>query len=182
MRQYMRFKAGNGPDPRVGRTTTSFGTAKRHTSRDTWTTEQDSYLGLDTDAEVARALGKTEKSVNKRRTRLGISPYKRRSLVETVRVSKENGYMVGLRRDDPMLAMARTGGYVPQHRLVMARHLGRPLARDEFVHHRNGIRSDNRIENLELCTRSHPDGQRVEDVLKWAREFVARYDSEAFFG
>lgn len=57
----------------------------------------------------------------------------------------------------------------------MQDYLGRPLLHSETVHHVNGNRSDNRLENLELWSSAQPAGQRVEDKLKWAREIIALY-------
>lgn len=69
-----------------------------------------------------------------------------------------NGYIGVYRPGHPM---AQTNGYVPEHRLVMAEHLGRNLLPSETVHHLNGDRADNRIENLQLASGQHGPGQRV---------------------
>lgn len=66
-------------------------------------------------------------------------------------------------------------GNILQHRLVMERMLGRELKEKENVHHRNGVRSDNRPENLELWVKHQPFGQRVEDLLDFARSIIAEY-------
>ncbi len=85
------------------------------------------------------------------------------------------GYRVWYLPDHPM---ANSAGAVTEHRLVLANHIGRSLRPDESVHHLNGDRLDNRIENLELWTKSQPSGQRVSDKVAWAVQILHTYRPE----
>jgi hypothetical protein len=78
------------------------------------------------------------------------------------RFKNAGGYVLVYNRDEfpEMKRLGTPGSYLLEHRLVMARHLGRSLASNERVHHKNGKRDDNRIENLELWAVGHPSGQR----------------------
>lgn len=69
-------------------------------------------------------------------------------------------------------------GRIREHVWVMIQFIGRPLVKGEVVHHKNGIRDDNRIENLELCHHGQPPGQRVDDKIKFYIEFLERYGYE----
>lgn len=83
-------------------------------------------------------------------------------------VSKRDGYVY--------LSYPGSKKLFPEHRVIMSEHLGRELFPDENVHHINGVRDDNRLENLELWSKSQPCGQRVEDKIAWAKMILERYD------
>ena len=68
-------------------------------------------------------------------------------------------------------------GYKFEHVIVMESKLNRNLVAGENVHHINGIRDDNRPENLELWIRPQPTGIRAKDAVEWAREIIKRYES-----
>ncbi len=85
----------------------------------------------------------------------------------------KHGYVLEFLPDHP--ASRVSDGWVMQHRRVMSDHLGRPLQEFENVHHKNGVRDDNRLENLEPWIVQQPKGQKVEDLLEYADWIISTY-------
>ncbi len=94
---------------------------------------------------------------------VGPAGLKRRTGVPT-HTDKRTGYVYA----NPSLTGQKRA--VLLHRIVMEHQLGRPLHKWENVHHVNGVKDDNRPENLELWVKPQPAGQRLEDILKWVVE------------
>jgi hypothetical protein len=67
---------------------------------------------------------------------------------------------------------------IPEHDAIMSRYVSRALLPDETVHHKNGIRDDNRLDNLEIWSSKHPKGQRAQDQIEWAIHILSRYAPE----
>lgn len=85
-----------------------------------------------------------------------------------------HGYVLLVDRTHPN---SRPNGVVAEHHVVMSSHLGRRIYTElgENVHHKNGLRHDNRLENLELWTSMQPSGQRVEDLVAFAHQILSIY-------
>lgn len=85
------------------------------------------------------------------------------------RKTNKDGYILLLRKDHPN---SDKNGYIFEHRIVMEEYIGRLLQQNEIVHHKNGIKNDNRIENLELMTNSqhtikhHTGSVRTKETKK----------------
>jgi hypothetical protein len=116
--------------------------------------------------QIAQALNSAQTTISKTMAQRGIAPAHRGAASGSMhgrwtggRTLHGDGYvLVKVARDGPYGVMADRHGYVLEHRLAMAIHLARPLTRHEQVHHINGIRTDNRVENLQLRTGAHGSG------------------------
>ena len=83
------------------------------------------------------------------------------------RTTKDGYVMVFIESNSPFISMRpQRDPYVLEHRLVMAQKLGRCLLRDEVVHHLNGVRTDNRPENLALVNSSNHERHTLEKLLQ----------------
>ena len=85
------------------------------------------------------------------------------------RTIDSHGYIwIKLQPEDTFYPMAGKRGYVPEHRLIMAKSLNRCLLTSEVVHHKNHVKTDNSINNLELMpTATHNQVTRLETRIKW---------------
>ena len=84
----------------------------------------------------------------------------------------KDGYVTIQKRGHPNSSKK---GSILEHVFVMSSFLGRPLRKGENVHHKNGIRDDNRIENLELWSKAQPSGQRIVDKFEFCKDFLQKH-------
>lgn len=117
----------------------------------------------------------TEKIKIARRLKRGLPPDHPRLIAKNGSgyIHKKSGYKTIYKPNHPNIKNKM--GQILEHVFVMSQYLGRPLFRGETVHHKNGIRHDNRIENLEIWDKSHPPGQRLQDKINWCKEFLERH-------
>ena len=101
----------------------------------------------------------------------GISK-ERESIIGTLRTDT-SGY-VYIKVDKGSSGLSRN--WMKYHRYIMEQHLGRKLLPEENVHHINGNKSDNRIENLELWITKQPKGQRPNDLIEYAKWILENYE------
>lgn len=128
------------------------------------TTERDFYTGL-----CRRCLSKNRAARFLRRGE--DSP-----MWKGGRHKDKEGYMVVYAHtNSPYYPMASQGGYIREHRLVMAKHLGRCLLPTETIHHINGIKDDNRIGNL-LLSPNGKHSQLHHGVIKELGELRRRVE------
>jgi len=126
-----------------------------------------------------------------RRCRLCANSVMREVVQKPLRTKKNKwGYiLVFVRPSDPYFSMVSSGnrvplgrgvgGYLQEHRLVMARYLGRCLERWEQIHHLNGIKTDNRIENLELLSpRMHTANTALQSEVYRLRRRVVELEAQ----
>lgn len=116
---------------------------------------------------IAETLGVNQTLISRGVRQLGLQrPFRRNrdghGRWKGGRVKTTAGYIsLWIDANHPFACMAGSTGYVLEHRLVMAEFLGRPLRPDETVHHLNGAKGDNRLENLQVLNGRHGKGVRL---------------------
>lgn len=115
-------------------------------------------------ATVCKTEGCSE-PVKRTRKGIGLGHCAEHWAAKSIRRPVGSRYIAG---DGYVVVKLPDGRLIGEHRAVMEQQLGRKLTRGETVHHVNGVRDDNRPENLELWYSPQPYGQRVEDLLRYA--------------
>lgn len=116
-----------------------------------------------TSAELSKKYGVSNVSILNYASRLGIKVidnYHRGYKI------KDSGYVLIRKVDHPQ---SDKSGYVPEHRLVVEKQIGRYLRKDELIHHKNRIVDDNRIENLQIVTSKEHNHIHKPVVQRWER-------------
>jgi hypothetical protein len=80
---------------------------------------------------------------------------------------RKTGNLGYIRQHCPSHPLSDNQGYILEHRFIMERHIGRTLLKTEVVHHINGIRNDNRIENLMLFANNSEHIKSHKRPKKW---------------
>ena len=106
------------------------------------------------------------------REKLGIDPSIKLKRKKGEGYISKQGYLSYHKDGHPC---ADKNGRVQASHLVIYEHTGRILKKGESVHHKNGHRLDNTIDNFEIWSTSQPAGQRVEDKIKWCIDFLNEY-------
>lgn len=120
------------------------------------------YLDGATQQEIGDSLGVSQRVISRRLIAMGLCTQRRSvraSNWKGGKIKTDGGYVaVRIDPDNPFFCMANKNNYVPEHRLVMAQHLGRALTKDETVHHIDGNREHNDVTNLQLRFGNHGKG------------------------
>lgn len=93
------------------------------------------------------------------------------------RYPKGDGYIKVWNPEHPN---ANKNGWVAEHTLIMSEKLHRPLLEGESVHHLNGVKDDNRPENLELWVRPPRNGVRFQDAILDSIAFLEQYGYKVY--